>query len=97
MVKDFKCLYALVQEMVHEVQRDPPPALPCKVHHLNLRLIWQQDGATNVAIGESLATPISRRSYELLGGQWATFRENTLSDPMISAEMIDLIFANGFE
>lgn len=58
---------------------------------------WQQDGANNVAIGESLAAPISRRSYELLGGQWATFRENTLSDPMISAEMIDLIFANGFE
>lgn len=58
---------------------------------------WQQDGAENVGIGNSLTAPISRRSYEFLSGQWSTSRQNTAADPMISVEMIDLIFADGFE
>ncbi|MGJ8662487.1 MAG: hypothetical protein ACSHWU_02505 [Marinicella sp.] len=72
-------------------------SMPIEVSSNGFYVAWETDGATDVAIGESLTAPISRRSYELLGGQWATFRENTLSDPMISAEMIDLIFADGFE
>ena len=45
-MKDFKRLYAPVEETTHEVRRDPPPAPPRKVRRLNPRLIWQQEGAT---------------------------------------------------
>lgn len=58
---------------------------------------WQQDNADGMAIGSMDTSPISRQSYEFLGSQWSVFRSNETLDPMFRVNMIDLIFANGFE
>ena len=43
---------------------------------------WLQ-GGTGVAVGIENIAPISRRSYEILGGAWSPFRDNTVSEFLI--------------
>ncbi|HHG86506.1 MAG TPA: PKD domain-containing protein, partial [Bacteroidetes bacterium] len=40
-------------------------------------------GGPNITIGTEDVGPISHRSYEILGGQWAFYRENSLRDLLI--------------
>lgn len=40
-------------------------------------------GGPNITIGTEDVGPISRRSYEILSGQWASYRENTIRDFLI--------------
>jgi Secretion system C-terminal sorting domain len=47
---------------------------------------WFQSGA-NVAMGTETQAPISRRTYEILGGAWSPYREITVNDFMISANI----------
>lgn len=58
---------------------------------------WEQNNNEGMAIGTIEAEPISRQSYELLGGQWANYRDNNSTELMIRVNMIDLIFTNDFE
>lgn len=58
---------------------------------------WQTDNNSGVAMGTVDTSPLSRQSYELLSGQWATYRNNSTLEFMIRVNMIDLIFENGFE
>ncbi len=57
---------------------------------------WEQINAEGVVLGTETNAPISRQSYELLGGQWAAYRNNQTTELMIRVNMIDLIFADGF-
>ena len=58
---------------------------------------WEQNNASGVAIGRDQNGPKSRHTYEFLGGQWAEYRDNEGSDIMIRANLVDLIYANGYE
>ena len=58
---------------------------------------WEQNASEGMAIGTVTTEPLSRQSYEKLGGQWANYRANETTEFMIRVNMIDLIFANGFE
>jgi PKD repeat protein len=42
---------------------------------------WMMGGA-DMYLGTEDVGPISRRSYEILGGAWSTFRDNNLREPM---------------
>lgn len=43
---------------------------------------WAQGGA-GIALGTEAVGPISRRSYEILGGAWSPYRENTVNEYLI--------------
>lgn len=43
---------------------------------------WLQ-GGTGVALGTEALSPISRRSYEILGGAWSPYRDNTVNEYLI--------------
>ncbi|MCB1583597.1 MAG: hypothetical protein KDI92_11075 [Xanthomonadales bacterium] len=58
---------------------------------------WETVNNAGVAMGTVNTPPISRQSYELLAGQWSTYRNNNTLEFMIRVNMIDLIFKNGFE
>ncbi len=60
---------------------------------------WEQVNAPDVALGRvtNSMQAVSRRSYEQLAGTYAVYRANQRSELMIRAEVIDLIFANGFD
>jgi hypothetical protein len=49
-------------------------------------IAWFQSGA-NVALGTETQSPISRRTYEILGGAWSPYREITVNDFMLSANI----------
>jgi Secretion system C-terminal sorting domain len=49
-------------------------------------IAWFQGGA-NVAMGTETQAPISRRTYEILSGSWSPYREITVNDFMISANI----------
>ncbi len=49
-------------------------------------IAWLQGGA-NVAIATETAGPISFRSYEILGGQWAPYRSNSDQEFLIRANI----------
>lgn len=44
-------------------------------------------GGPNIFIGTETNGPISRRSYEVLGGAWASYRDNTLQEFMIKVNI----------
>lgn len=58
---------------------------------------WETVNNAGVAMGTVNTPPISRQSYELLAGQWSSYRNNNTLEFMIRVNMIDLIFKNGFE
>jgi hypothetical protein len=58
---------------------------------------WEQSANEGMALGTVTTAPVSRQSYELLSGQWATYRANESTEFMVRVNMIDLIFANDFE
>jgi hypothetical protein len=49
-------------------------------------IAWFQGGA-DVYLGTETQAPISRRTYEILSGAWSPYREQTVSDFMISANI----------
>ncbi len=49
-------------------------------------IAWFQGGA-DVILGTETQAPISRRTYEILSGAWSPYRELTVSDFMISANI----------
>ncbi len=49
-------------------------------------IAWFQ-GGSDVYLGTETQAPISRRTYEILGGTWAPYREITVNDFMISANI----------
>ncbi len=58
---------------------------------------WEQINAEGVSLGRDDNRPFSFNSIEQLGGQWATYRRNDASDLMIRANLVDVIFADGFD
>lgn len=55
---------------------------PYVVNSGSVYVSWLQ-GGTGVALGTEAFGPISRRSYEILGGAWAPYRQNTVEDMLI--------------
>ncbi len=55
---------------------------PYVVNSGSVYISWLQ-GGTGVALGTEAFGPISRRSYEILGGAWAPYRQNTVEDMLI--------------
>ncbi len=55
-------------------------------------LSWIQEGAS-IRLGTELSGPISRRSYEILNGSWATYRNNTSSDFLIRVNLDESIMS----
>lgn len=49
-------------------------------------IAWMMNGV-DIAIGTEAFGPISRRSYEILGGGWAVYRENTSNEFLIRANL----------
>lgn len=47
---------------------------------------WYQGGG-NTALGTETLAPISRRTYEILGGSWAPYRQITVDDFMMSVHV----------
>ncbi len=47
---------------------------------------WFQ-GGTNVALGTETLAPISKRTFEILGGSWSPYRQITVDDFMISVHV----------
>lgn len=47
---------------------------------------WKQGGA-NVALGTEGTTPISRRTWEIIGGGWSPYRQGTAEDFLLSAHV----------
>ena len=47
---------------------------------------WYQ-GGSNVALGTEAVAPISRRTYEIIGGQWAPYRNGTVDDFLMKAHV----------
>lgn len=48
---------------------------------------WFENGDTASAIGTDQGLPLSNRNYEIIGGSWATFRNNLSEDLMIKANI----------
>lgn len=48
---------------------------------------WFMTGGTGMNIGTRLNEPISRRTFEVLGGSWAGYRASTTTDFMIRANI----------
>ena len=55
---------------------------PYVVNSGDVYVSWLQ-GGTGVALGTEAFGPISRRSYEILGGAWAPYRQNTVQEMLI--------------
>jgi hypothetical protein len=51
---------------------------------------WLQHG-DSVALGTEAFGPISRRTYEILSGAWASYRESTVSDFLIRVNVSGLV------
>jgi Secretion system C-terminal sorting domain len=49
-------------------------------------IAWMMNGV-DIAIGTEAFGPISRRSYEILGGGWAVYRDNSASDFLIRVNL----------
>lgn len=47
---------------------------------------WKQGGA-NVALGTESTSPISRRTWEIIGGGWSPYRQGTAEDFLLSAHV----------
>jgi hypothetical protein len=47
---------------------------------------WLQGGA-NVALGTETTAPISRRTWEVIGGGWSPYRQGTVEDFLLSAHV----------
>lgn len=75
------------------VQFSSPVAVPPEGFFVS----WEQNNADGIGIGNTTTAPISRSSYELLGGQWSVSRTNNNTDFMFRVNMIDLIFEDGLE
>lgn len=48
---------------------------------------WFQGGG-GVALGTEALSPISRRSYEVLGGAWSPYRDNTVNEYLIQVSSV---------
>ena len=48
---------------------------------------WFENGDTASAIGTDQGLPLSNRNYEIIGGNWATFRNNLSEDLMINVNI----------
>lgn len=55
---------------------------PVTISSGDVYVAWLQ-GGTGVAIGTEAFGPISRRTYEILGGAWAPYRQNTVEDMLV--------------
>ncbi|MEM8908276.1 MAG: T9SS type A sorting domain-containing protein, partial [Bacteroidota bacterium] len=51
-------------------------------------IAWIMQGNT-LGIGTETAPPISRRTYEIISGSWATFRDNEFTDAMIRTYIVN--------
>ncbi len=75
------------------VQFDKPVQAPKE----GFFVTWQQNEASGVGVGYINSTPFSRQNFEQQGGEWEVWRRNEARDLMIRANLIDLIFTDGFE
>jgi len=48
---------------------------------------WLENGDTLSAIGTDGALPLSNRNYEIIGGSWANYRNNSVEDIMIKVNI----------
>jgi len=73
------------------------PITPTAVDSDGFYVVWIDEG--NIGLGTHSVAPISRRSLELVGGSFATWRSNSSLDVLLRAtlSLSDDIFRNGFE
>ena len=56
--------------------------IPVNVGSGGFYVAWMMGGA-DIFLGTENVGPISRRTYEILGGQWSGFRDNNLREAMV--------------
>ena len=66
--------------------------LPYTINDGGVYVLWYMDG-NNISLSRENATPISRQSYEVLGGFWATYREYQTEDFFISIDVEKIPFS----
>jgi PKD repeat protein len=57
-------------------------SIPVNVGSGGFYVAWMMGGA-DIFLGTENVGPISRRTYEILGGQWSGFRDNNLREAMV--------------
>lgn len=60
-----------------------PLTTPLDITSGGIHVIWTSVDSVN--LGTEMAGPISRRTYENVGGNWANYRDNTTQDFLINA------------
>jgi len=64
-----------------------PLTTPLVVTSGGIYVGWLENGDATSAIGTDAGIPLSNRNYEILGGAWATYRNNAADDLMIKVNM----------
>lgn len=62
-------------------------ATPLVVTSGGVYVSWYENGDTLSALGTDDQPPFSNRNYEIIGGSWATYRNNSLDDIMIKVNI----------
>ncbi len=65
---------------------------PYIINEGGVYVLWYMDG-NNISLARENVPPISRQSYEVLGGFWATYREYQTEDFFISIDVETVPFA----
>jgi len=55
---------------------------------------WFENGDTLSAIGTDGSLPLSNRNYEIIGGSWANYRNNSVEDMMIQVNIDNNVAVN---
>ena len=69
-----------------------PLSLPHTINEGGVYVLWYMHG-NNISLARENITPISRQSYEVLGGFWATYREYQTEDFFISIDIEKIPFS----
>ncbi|MEC9208833.1 MAG: hypothetical protein VX762_00210 [Bacteroidota bacterium] len=69
-----------------------PLSSPYTINEGGVYVLWYMHG-TNISLARENVPPISRQSYEVLGGFWATYREYQTEDFFISIDIEKIPFS----
>lgn len=69
------------------VYNNVPVTTPVVIASAGVYVAWFENGDSVSAIGTDAALPLSNRNYEIIGGSWASYRNNGVDDIMIKANI----------
>jgi hypothetical protein len=79
-------VFVPANQIVENTWRRVQLSQPVTINSGSFYIGWYQGGG-NVALGTESLAPISRRGYEIIAGQWAGYRNNTVDDFMVKAHI----------